>query len=297
MNLLPVPKSNPNATIAIPVDPNAKETTSNIKKAFNNCAETTVVSARLLLDPRFSAIYQGIKAINEDTGTGDYGRGLGTGFGVLMIMASPVWGIIRLGIGGVGTIGGALGTIATGIAYIVEKALHSVAGKPLPSQAQKQREHLMQLFVDRLKLMLETLPYSEQQSLKHDPKVLVELGVIAVAFLSREAGKEHLKVGKDHLNLADLKDQNDTRKKYFSLLCEIKETIRSLNLSLEDIYAWNYLMEKLAKLSQDPDDASLDHYEKETLRWLNHHTAQLSQLLINDPIFKKIWKQEFPFLD
>jgi hypothetical protein len=281
------PQVNQDATKKFEVVPNkAQIQEQKIKEAFHGCATMTKQSLEMLLSPEFSFLIQGAKLASNN-------NRFETGLGIMMIMASPVFAIVKVGIAVPGAVIGAVGTAATGIAYGVEKGINKIQNDPHTLEAQSQRVHLTQLFVDRLKTMLEKLPYVHQYDLMKNPGLLINMGAISLAFLSRNESESRLKVGDEFLNVKDIEGQDKTRKKYFVLICEMKHAIRSLNLSPDDEHAWNYLIKLLNEAHAD-SGSSADKNELATCKFVLQHVSELTSDIVKDSVFNELWKKSYP---
>lgn len=279
-----VPTVNPNLPSLGPVNDD-KDIKS--KQVFDSCAKFTAESAQIAFSPEFSLFLQGIQMINRPSG-GDYLSGFDQGMGVIMLMASPVWEVLRIGIGLPCALGGAIATIATGTVHV---AGGSVKHLFTPSEASRQREELTKKFVERMHTILNGLAYIDQHFFKENPAQLINIAALSVAFLSRKVKGKCLMVGDQVLKKEDIANQDEKHKGYFNTICEMKCAIQSLNLSLDDAHAWNFLIHSLEQLQTEERSLSItDRNQKETLRLLVNFACDLSAQIIDDKVFKQVWQ-------
>lgn len=266
--------------------------------ALNGCASFTSESAQFLASPKYSLFIQGIKAINSKS-SGGYLSGLEQCMGALMIMASPIWGLLRVGIGLPCTILGAVATTVTGGAVGVEwsgrkvtQGAQQILG---PSEKSNLREKLTEKFVRRMHETLKNMDYNEAHFFKQHPEQLVSIAGICVAFLSRKEEGKCLKAGDKIVSKEDIANQGETCKGYFNDLCEIKYAIQCLRLGLDDSHAWDYLMNALENLDlEDSEEKELSKSERneiETLKLLMERACHFSEYVTDDAIFAKVWKK------
>lgn len=295
MSFSPVsmPTMNYGIHLHTPKPPKPELKTMKTKEVFKGFTEFTKGAATVTFSPEYSMFIQGIKMMNGPSG--GFLGGIDQGIGLLSVMASPVWGVLRLGLGVPATLIGALGTSATGVSMGVEKGIHTIEECFTSSEETVDRKHLTEAFVERLQKILSDFPYTQGYELRKNPTHLICLGVISVAFLSRGLEKGLL-IGQEVLMSEDLKNSSKTVKKYFELTQEIKLAIRDLPLDQNDFsQAWNELIAMLEN-SENETTSSLSN-EKETLNLMMKHVAAFSTLAIQDSNFVKAWKAAYPEFD
>ena len=297
MQPIPVPSVTHTAT-AHPQAAAAVQNQSEIKsaKAFKDCAKFTAGAGQLLVNPKYSLLWNGIKLMCEPR-SGGYLSGLEQGVGFLCVLASPaalaLKGVVLLPV----TVGAAGATVVTGGAAAAEwsgkKIGEKISQGSAPSEASIQREHLTQQFVNKMHEILGKMSHDQAYSFRQDPKMLIPITAIGVAFLSRGLeGPNSLKIGDEILRKEDIAVQDTTRKNYFTDLIEIKLAIRGLHLSLEDAHAWNYLMRSLnCAEAGNSEDIDLSEQEKRTLAILKQHAESFADRVTNDEVFQRVWSE------
>lgn len=243
-------------------------------------------------------------------------RGYGDAIvGAFFAFAAPGWGVQMVMHALPRFVGGALGTAALYPAYAVEWSCNQVKRWVWPVDvALQQREHLTQQFINRLNEMMESVPMDKMMIFVKNPEQLINIGVIAVAFLSRHQPRG-LKVGEKVLFPEDIQSQDEVRRQYFHDICDIKRAIALLTIDImPDDEAWSHLMQLVQTCqidtSQMPQEEewgvlrSQDEYiallvrqnpgvDKNFLR-LFAISYMLSRDISSDEVFKKLWKVSHP---
>lgn len=270
-----------------PAKPAAPKCTMKTGQAVINSATFTVGAAQLLGDPRLSLFLNGMKMM---FGKQDY-FGLSGLLGGLMVLASPMWGVVRLVFGGGGVVAGAVATTATGIAYTGELAAKRIVGATAPSNAQIQREDLTRRFVARMNETLQTVPYADRRYFKENINQLVVMSVLKIAYLSRTVEEDNvILVNGERFGAERIANQDATRKSYFNDICEMKMAIRSLNLSPNDDHGWDVLKRDLCAWTPE-NQCKMDESSQETLMLLWTSLHGFSEKLTQDDVFVRIWAE------
>jgi hypothetical protein len=261
------------------------------REVFYECAETTAKSVQLLVDPRFSLFIQGVKMMAKDD-RGGFLSGFENGIGFLLVLASPVAGILKIGILAPIAVISAAATgvagIATGVEWTGRKIKRKIDKSNVPSPAETARKHTTEQFVTKLHEILKRMPYAQSHFYKENPAQLISLGLISVAFLSRNLDTEGLKVGHHILTKEMVNGQDANGSYYFKTVCEMKDALRSLNLSLYDEQAWDQLMQSIENLGKTPLVNTQDTEDALTL--FMQYTLDLSKKVHEDIYFKKAWE-------
>lgn len=164
---------------------------------------------------------------------------------------------------------------------------------------ERLREHLTQLFVDRMQTTLDEIAPDNRDYFIDHPEQLVKNTVIAVAFLSRceEFG---LKVGSSLLLMQHIEKLPALCQYYFRVICAIKEEISHLNLEVNDYRAWKQLQTLLnrAEFNEETEwsqvsmkratkDPQFDHIAR-----IIAMSTQLGYQATTDDVFLRLWKGE-----
>lgn len=265
-------------------------------EAFKGSASFTAESAKFLADPRYSLLIQGISLVCSKP-SGGYMSGLEQMMGGLMIMASPAWAVIRIGLGLPLTLVGAAATAITGGAVAAEWGGRKVVKGALqavePSEKEKLREKLTENFVKRMHLTMAEMDYNEKVFFKDHPEQLISLAAIYVAFLSRNEEENSIKSAEKVIKIDDLPKEDENSLKYFKQLCEMKNAIKSLNFGRDSTHSWNLLLDSLKNIDEPLEEGASRHSinEKETLKLLVEMACTLGDAVNEDELFKKIWEE------
>lgn len=255
--------------------------------ALVNSAALTVGAARLLGDPQLSLFLNGMKLM--------FGKqdmfGLSGLFGALMVLASPMWGIVRLVVGGGGTVIGAAATTATGVAYVGELAIKGMAHKTAPTEAQLLREDLTKRFVNRMNETIRQASVGDRAFFRQNINHLMAMSVLKVAFLSRVVADERvILVNGERFGAERLANQDEITQSYFDDICEMKLAIREMNLSPNDEHGWNVLKNDLIHWTPK-NEIHMEKvpHERLTILWGAIHSVV--HKLSDDAVFARIWRE------
>jgi hypothetical protein len=219
--------------------------------------------------------------------SGGYLSGFEQGMGWLFLMASPIHGLFRYGVGIPVALGSAVATAATGAAYAFEAAGRAVEDKLCsPSEATQLREHLAEKFAERMKTVFESLSFKERHEKEKNLPSVVGMAIISVAFLSRNQKGMRIKAGDEMLTMENINDMNSICKEYFKDICAIKDAISELCPSPHDDHAWKILME-------DIQGMKMDSTRNETLAIMLQMTADLSEKVLADKLIMSAWNKFF----
>lgn len=257
-------------------------------QALLNSAKVTAGSAYFLAHPDFSLFINGMKLM---FGKNDH-YGLGGILGGLMVLASPVWGIVRIVGGGGGLILGGVATAATGIAYAGEAAIRGVAKIGEPSDAAKQREDLTRRFVARMNDTINKVSYGDRVYFKEHVIDLINISVLEVAFLSRSVQEANvILVNNERFGEEHVAHQDITRKSYFNDICEMKLAIQSLNLSPDDAHGWKILKQYMCEWTPENEGKKFSDVDHETLTLLWKTIHGFAEKLSADDVFNKVLRE------
>lgn len=264
---------------------------------LKQCAKFTSQAFQLSLSPKYSLFIMGLQMVCEPK-SGGFMSGFDQAIGSLMIMASPVWGLLRLAVGLPCAVGGSVATAAVGVAYGAEKLGkgidYQINQPAIPSKADAQKEELTKAFVERMQVVIKDYSYPQQCFFKENPAELISIVLIMVAFRSRQIEGKALNVQNEVLSESSIVGQDEMHKKYFKEVCELKYAIQSLRLSLEDNHAWMYLTDSLTKSAQtanlEKKLSSETQIEFETLHLLMDKATSIANTFVNDSTFQKMWK-------
>jgi len=265
--------------------------------ALKTTAKFTKKSAKFLFHPRYSLFIQGLKSIREDNG--GYLKGFGTFIGSLMILASPAWLAVKVFVGvpalAVGTAATAVAGVATGVEWTGKAVFSPSESSKKQAEANKQREELMRKFVARMHEMLAERNYGTQRFFKKNPGELITIAAIAIAFTSRDVEGKCVRSAGQLVKEEDIANQDEERKSYFKSLCEMKAAIQSLSLSPDDDHAWEYLIKSFETLKEENEkDLSVSERDRlETIDLLLQEAHELSEKVIEDPIFENAWRESW----
>jgi hypothetical protein len=259
-----VPRVNPHATPEVPrlIDPYLPRQTLT-GQPLRACAAYTAEHAKMVAGA-FELFQYSLSVFNGTRQRpSDWVGMMAEGF---VALAAPTLGVIGLVRGLPRTVAGAAGVVVLGTANVVERCGYAVsdqfkhrASAPI---AMEQRRYLTNQFINR---MLETLPTFDDHEaayFKTEPKQLINLAAMIVAFLSRGLEGDNLKVGLRMLSEGSLKAQDNYRKSYFFDLCEAKKALQNLSLSPDDDHAWVTLSHLIANFKLDTSEL-----EKESDGW------------------------------
>ena len=248
--------------------------------ALKNCALFTKEAGEVTFSPKYSLLVNGLKSMcASDNG------GMMSGFenmmGTLMVMASPIYGVGRFGVGVPVTILAAGATGAAAVLWLGEKAVRSVSQIKLPSLPENQTKKLMQEFVERMHTVLKEMKVDHQtiRQFKAHPETLIGIAALCVAFLSREAGEGTLLHQGLEITKNEVKDKK--RRNYFDAILIIKENILDLELEKKNERAWKNLMAAIDSANDDSETYILSIIEL---------TANLGETVAADPEFKEAWE-------
>lgn len=254
-------------------------------QALANCANFTANSASLL-HPKYSLTLIGLTHLFASPG-GSYN--FLPIFGMLELMAAPVQESLRIGGGLAGMVGGAIATMATGLAYTTEFIGRSIFGI---SPAEHKRQQLMESFVTRMQTNLfdayksNTISYMQKKNFMDNPGQLIGITCIMIAFLSKNLEGQKLHTKNGPISKDDIKNMDDNAKKYFKEICDMKEAIQSFKLNENAFTAWTALMQKIQNI-----DSNNDQNERETLAEIVRIADGLSKLIVEDQMFIDTWNK------
>lgn len=294
-SLIPTPQTNYNLSEPSPKKENDKLVTG---KALKSCAMFTGCSTALVFHPQFSLLVQGIKLYRKPP-SGGYLSGLDNLFGLLMIGASPTSAVVKGGIGIPCILGGAVATLGMstiyGTEYLFKRASKGIKQLAGYSVEENPREKWTGNFVQRLHLILKDQDERGVELFMGSPELLVAIGIISIAFLSRNEKGFSLKIGNNVVNLNDIAKLDEESKGFFKSVCEIKNTIQKLELSLDDDLAWDFLVNALIQcgeeIEKEKELSQSDILRLENLQSLSLCASELSEKITNDELFNKMWKE------
>lgn len=274
-----------------------EETTTSITTitgpALKECAKLTK-GGFSILHPKYSIFLQGVSMLCEGS-HGDYD--FSGGIGMLMVMASPVAELLRIGLGSAGTIFGAIGTAATGIAYGVERAARYVFSSS-PPKSESMQEKLTRAYIQKMLAVLydsDKVSLRQQQYFFNDPVQIISIIAITTAFMSRKLEKGKIMTSSQGIvSREDVKNLDKEHQGYFKDLCIIKNAISGLNYGANDDHSWNLLMKAIEGLN-NPDELSKKYseFEIERFQMIVNTALEFSEKIVEkDELFKKIWEEE-----
>lgn len=259
-------------------------------EAMTQCAGFTKQAAVAAFSPKYSMFFNGIRMMCEKDSGGMF-SGLGHAMGFVCLLASPLWGLFRKSIGGGAMVGGAVATVFTAIAAGGEWVKNNIGHVFSPSSAAAQKNKWTRNFVHILMDFTNKLTYNQKEFFKNHPSELVNIQIIAVAFLSRDIEGNRLKVGNEILTLDQLEVENQDLRDCFSAVCDIKDAVKSLRLSPNDNHGWVNLMQFIEKLSTaqiEPSSAN-ERNREETLKLILEKSCALSEKITMNLAFQGEW--------
>lgn len=262
-------------------------------KAVDECTQLTLNSIKVL-SPEYSSFIQGIKLIcTKDTGYLPISGGLG----VLLIMATPVWEPLRVVGAAIGALAGSIGTLFTGIFYGAQRAGELTAQAMEPTEAELERLKFTSAFVERMQAILTNqeinFPRPHVLHFYEHPEQLIGLAALAVAFRSRDLAGTQLRTTYGVIDEAFAKKQPLICQNYFNFVYEMKEAIRGLRLSPDNVLAWDFMVKAYTNVSEGAI-AEYEGNQMENLNYVALQAKELCSLFIKDPIFQKLWSDMKP---
>lgn len=239
-------------------------------------------AASSLFSSKYSFLAHAIQNMNgHDT------FGVGKGLSVLLFCAAPV------GLATIGTVTGDGATLVTGLvhgAVRTDQLLGSIAGL---SDDQLIRQKFTDAFIERMRTFLldNTIRQDTKAELIAHPEMLIGMGVVSVAFNSRELPDQQLNTAFGIIDERTIEDFPRIYKTYFDYVCSVKDDIRKLSLSVvSDSNHWDLFK----RLYVDVYAKNLHSYDQKIILTMVHlvnMTEAVCELFLNDPYFKDAWQR------
>lgn len=310
--VLSAPAVNPHASITPPQKERPPIFAQSLKKCTNDTAESIehLVAAMAC----FKFAMQPIKPPRWENAA----SGIVWGFEILFKAAAPAFGVVLVAKGAPGATVGVCKTAIVGAAHVGERVVSAVVQKYIQIRGtipEEQRRHLTRLFIERMHKSLEPLDRNDKESFRSNPKQLINVSALAVAFLSRDLMGSQLKVGDSVLTENQVARFSLYHQQCFQDICKVKQTMQGVLLisqnwiDLMNIMS-NFELVKPAAVYDDdwemvPDkkdftlqakDPSLVKLNREQLAHLKNlfiHTFNFSDLVADDDVFKSEWKNSW----
>jgi hypothetical protein len=270
----------------------SKEATTPVLK---DCVELTIGAAEIL-HPKYSTIYLGIKGMRAKSG-GDYCRGIENAFGFLLLAASPVLEPCRIIGGGLGVIGGAIGTAVVAPVTGTEKNFRKALNSDQLNDPALKRQALINAFTKRMRRLVNSslkLTADEKLQLMGHPQKLIALSAIALAYNSKNEFINELKMADNSIiKRNQIETLDEVFKDYFMSVCQLKSLIKDIERAERD-FDWRKLMERLDNpfLSEFGGKETRENYVK-----LGQKAIDLAEVIIADEGFQQSWNAEVALIN